>query len=95
MNLELKAKHFVDTYFSRPCSCAISKAATEVFGKTVYESVNKLEIKEQFVDEAEETYFHENYDHSMFCDDKEIADASTDPEKVIRTILLIKQEILN
>lgn len=91
MELELKAKHFVDAVFTYPCGCAISKAAKEVFpDMLVFELVDKLRIA---LETSEEIYFHEDYDQQMFVSDKEIADASTDPEKVIRTIVLVKQEI--
>lgn len=96
MNLEIKAKHFIDAKFTYPCACAISNAAKEVFpDKVVVELVDSLEIRNSFVEQAEEIYKHEDYGQQMFYTDKLIADASTDPEKVIRTIVLVKQETSN
>ncbi|MCC6818002.1 MAG: hypothetical protein IT245_03815 [Bacteroidia bacterium] len=92
MNLEIKAKHFVDAVYAEPCGCAISNAAKEIFpGKFVAEGVDELEISEKHSNKVIGSYSHEEYDQSMFDADKLMADASTDPEKVIRTILLIKQ----
>jgi hypothetical protein len=94
MNLEIKAKHFVDAVYTYPCQCAISNAAKEVFpGKYALEGVDNLEIMDGVSTLAQkEVYLHEVYDQVMFVSDKQIADASTDPEQVIRTIVLVKQE---
>jgi hypothetical protein len=95
MNLEIKAKHFVDAVYTYPCQCAISNAAKEVFpDKFVLEGFDHLEIRQSIQSlKPEEFYLHEDYDSAMFYADKQLADASTDPEQVIRTILLVKQEI--
>lgn len=82
IELHLKAKHFRNTEFLDCYNCAIAKAAKENFKTTqVREHVNKIYINDI-------KYSHIKYTPSNFEIDRQEAILSTDPEKIIRTILL-------
>ena len=82
--LILKARHFKDTKFGSPTSCAIAKAAKEQF---VAVEINASSTY-MFVDYK--TFYNINYDYTQFNEDKLIAESKNYSEEIIREVKLIK-----
>ena len=86
IELKLKAKHFKDTEYYSPCTCAIGKAAREYFGDEpnyIGEGVDELDVDYK-------RYKHKPYYIQKFKWDKfKCKFVFNNPERVIRTITLI------
>lgn len=82
--VQLKARHFLNTFYNDRVNCEICKSLREKFiGVYINENSNETQI-------GDELYYHPEYTQSMFKSDKKLAGQFDYNNTIIRTIILTK-----